>query len=897
MKNSSFNFKIFVLFLIPLISLLYLLSSSISIRYNNLDNSTLYKISANATNIFANLLNNLQIERGLSSAYLGTLHDKNRLLEQYKQTDKSLEKFIRFVNLKSKDKKLLENAIGDKKKPIVTNIIKYISELENIRKILLNRSISFDKQLNYYNKINAKIIQAIEILTMVINKHSNDNNALYEIQLLKENAGIERAIIYNQLLSNSYNYISKIIYLQKRQQYEEEEFMLNASMNSIVLYNSLLKEKNKKTITILRESFLNKSLKIDKASSWFNISTLRINILEDISTKIVDRYISNADKQHSNELFTFYTTILLWVLSLTSLIILALILMKKIKKESENVAELKISAHTFNSHQAIAITDENGIILKINDAFSKITGYSPNEIIGKNTSILKSMKHKSEFYNNMWIELKNDGNWHGDIYNKKKNGEIYLERLSITAIKNDDDITTHYLAQFINITDIKEAQEEAQHQADHDFLTGLINRKFLMQRLNEEFVKAIRHDFLHAFLFIDLDGFKAINDTYGHDIGDKLLIEVSKRLKSVLREEDIVSRMSGDEFAIVVLNIDKAEEEAAKNVKEICKKVIKQLNKIFILDEQKINISASIGVKLFPDGKRGVPQIVANADTAMYQAKDQGKNQFVFFNKTIEFELKRLQLLEEELLFAYNNHEFKFYFQAKVDTKTSEITGAEALIRWLHPKRGLLYPDSFLKVLIDINMLHDISMLALSSACNFIKRNTKTFDGVISINISSNELFNPLFEQDIVSIVESFGVSPTKIEFEITEDELIKNFSVAIIKIKSLRELGFKFAIDDFGIGYSSISYLKQLPVNSLKIDKSFLGNLDNNSNKEVVKMLINMAKTFNMHSVVEGVEDEEQLSFIQDSGAQQYQGYHFSKAIDEDSFQSLVEKTTATLN
>ncbi|WP_324170904.1 EAL domain-containing protein [Sulfurimonas sp.] len=895
MKNTFFDFKILFLFLVPLISILYLSLSFISIKYNNLNESTTHKFSAYATNIFTNLIHDLQKERGLSSGYIAfpDKNSKNKLLSQHKQTDKSYKKLLSLIKLISDKEELLQKEIRDKNDPLVKKNILYLNELKNVRKKILDNSFKFDEQFKYYSKLNEKLMQSIEVLTMVINKYSNDNNALYEIQLLKEDAGRERAIIYNQLNSNKFEYMLQIKFLQSQQKHEHEEFMLNASTSSIFIYNSILTKQNEEELNILRKSFLSKSLDSNDAKKWFKVTTFRIDMLEKISTKILSKYTSQSEDLYSNALFTLFIVILLWLLSIISLVSLATILIKKIQKENENIADLKMFAHTFNSHQAITITDANGIIIKVNDAFTRITGYSASEVIGKNPRILKSMKHEENFYKKMWTDLISKGEWNDDIYNKRKNSEIYLERLSITAIKDNNNITTHYLAQFIDVTDIKEAQEKAQHQADHDFLTGLVNRKYLLQRLNEELVKAIRHNFLHAFLFIDLDAFKNINDTYGHDIGDKLLIEVSKRLKSILREEDIVARISGDEFAVVILNIDKETPEAAKDVKEICTKIINKLNKTFIFNEQKLNISASIGVKLFPDDKVGIPEIMTNADAAMYQAKSQGKNQFVFFNKTIELELKRLQLLEEELIFAYNNDGFKFYYQAKVDIKTGNIIGAEALIRWQHPKRGLLYPDSFLKVLTDMGMIHDISILALSSACKFIKSYKKIFNGIISININVNELLDPLFEQDIISTVNSFGVNPANIELEITEKELIKDISAAVLKIESLRKVGFKFAIDDFGIGCSSISYLKQLPVNSLKIDKSFLTNLNNSSNKEVIKMLIHMADTFNMQSVIEGVEDKEQLLFIQDSGAKQYQGYYFSKAIDEENFVKLINKTT----
>ncbi len=892
MKSLSLKLKIIVIFFIPLTALVYFSFSFVQIKYQNLNESSMNKLSAITTDKFSKLIHNLQIERGLSSGYIASPDislNKVKLLNHYKLTDIAYKEFLNFINLKSNEKKLLQQTIGDKNKPIIKQIIIQLNDLDNIRKRVLNSSINFDEEIQYYNRLNSKLLESMRFFIIILNKQSNENNALYKLQLLKENAGIERAYIYNQLVLNSFKYTKKIKTLQKEQQYNQEQFKLNASVDSKLIYTSVLNKKNKEQLDILRENFLNNSLDNTSAANWFKITTARIDMLESISSKILDQYIKTAKNIHSQAISYLYFTAILWILSLLSLTILAFILKNLLENEKQHIEELRISAYTFDSHEAITITDANGVIIKVNNGFTRITGYEPYEVIGKNPNVLKSMKHDDEFYKEMWHKLNTKGRWSNEIYNKRKNGEIYLERLYITAIKDKNNVTTHYIAQFQDISDVKKAQLEAQYQADHDFLTGLINRRFLIQRLNEEFAKAKRHNFSHAFLFIDLDKFKAINDSYGHKIGDKLLIKISHRLRSILREEDIISRMSGDEFAIIILNIDKTDKEAAKDVKKVCKKILNELNNPFIVNEYKLNISASIGVRLFPDAEKKTQDIIIHADAAMYQAKKQGKNQFVFFDKAIELELKQFQLLEDELNLAYNNNEFKFFYQPKVDTATGKVVGAEALLRWQHPEKGLLYPDSFLKVASKIGMIPKITILALHDACKFIKSNNHIFNGVISINIDSNELLDPTFEQDVISTVKSHNIDPTKIELEITENDLIKDFQTAISMIKRLKKFGFKFSIDDFGTGYSSITYLQNLPVDSLKIDRSFLHNLSDKSNQELVKIIINMAKTFNMCSIVEGIEDETQLQFIKDNGADQYQGYYFSKAVDKESFIALL--------
>ncbi|MEA1891877.1 MAG: EAL domain-containing protein [Campylobacterota bacterium] len=896
MKSLSLNLKILLIFFIPAIALVYFSFSFVQAKYKTLNESAMYKLSANITDSLSKLVHNLQIERGLSAGYIATSNHskyKEKLQEQYISTDKAYTEFLKFVDIQSKEKNSIIQSIGHINQPLIKNIIKEMSHIEDIRTSVLKSNINFKDEIQYYSYINYNLIKAIKSFITILKKQSNDNSALSKLQDLKENAGLERAYIYNQLLSSNLqdNRLENIKTFQSLQDSAQEQFFIDASIKSTLIYTNIMKKAQEDNVIRLREKFFKNLLSNEDATKWFQVSTDRIEMLEKISSSILNRYIKISNDVYSNALNSLYFTALLWILSLVSLSILTYILRNLIKTEEHLMDELRISAYTFDSHEAMTITDVNGTILKVNDAFTKITGYSRSEVIGKNPRVLKSMKHGDDFYREMWRQINTAGKWSDEIYNKRKNDEIYMERLSITAIKNDKDITTHYIAQFLDISDVIKAQEEAQHQADHDFLTGLLNRKSLMQRLNEEFIKAKRHNFLHAFLFIDLDEFKAINDNYGHEVGDKLLIEFSLKLQQLVREEDIVARISGDEFAIIVLNINKIESEAIKGVKNLCNQIINTLKDPFILNENNLSISASIGIKLFPQKEKNIHDVMIHADTAMYQAKHQGKRQCVFFDKAIELKLKHYQLLEEEVKQAYKNNEFKIFFQPKIDTKSGKIVGAEALIRWQHPQKGLLYPDLFLETALDIGMTHNITLLALHNTCKFLESTQGMLSGTISINITSDELVNPLFQSELILIIKKYNIEASKIELEITENELIKDFDATIEIIKKLKEFGIKFAIDDFGTGYSSITYLQKLPVNSLKIDRSFLDNISQTADQELVSMIVNIAKTFNMCSIIEGVESKRQLEFIQKIDADQYQGFYFSKAVNEKGFKELLSR------
>ena len=898
MKNFSLNIKIFIIFLIPAVALIYFSFYFVNTKYKHLNESTKYKLSANITNQLSKFAHNIQIERGLSGGYL-VAKDKNfireKLLLQYKKTDKSYKDTLYFINLISDAKREIVKELGHKNQPSIKKVIYYFSNIKETRKSILNLSINFKDEITYYTEINTHLIRAIESFTLLLQRQSNDNHALAKLQYLKENAGLERVFVYKQLLSknNTDKDRQRIIELQKIQKIQKKEFMLNASIDSTLIYTKFINNKELKELDELRESVRNIENHNDYAQIWFNTTTNRINHLEKISSKILKIYINKANTVYTEALNALYITAFLWLFSLLALVILTYILRNLLNNDASYTEELRILAYTFDSHEAMTITDVQGTIIKVNKAFTDITGYTPKEVIGKNPRILKSLKHPDEFYKEMWRKLHTEGQWSDEIYNMRKNGEVYPERLSITAIKDEDDITTHYIAQFLDITDLKKAKDRAEHQADHDFLTGLANRKQLTQRLYEEFIKARRHDFLHAFLFIDLDNFKKVNDTYGHKVGDLLLQEVTTSLKSIIREEDFIARMSGDEFAILILNIDKPEDQAAKDIKEICNKILKKLSEPFIIDTYKLEIGASIGIKLFPDGEKTAQDVIIHSDTAMYQAKNQGKNQFVFFDKSIELKLKQISLLEEEIRNGFKNEEFTLFYQPKINTQSDKIYGAELLARWIHPNKGILYPDAFIDKAIELNLVHKFTILALHSACKFIQKYGQQLEGTLAINIGSKELLSLSFEEQLIKIVKSYDIPPEKIELEITETELIQNFDLALKQIEKLQKFGIQFSIDDFGTGYSSITYLKQLPIDTLKIDRSFLQNLTNNRDRELIEVIVNMAKIFNMHIVVEGIENKFDLNFIKKHDIELYQGNYFSKAVSQESFVKMLEEST----
>jgi len=470
-------------------------------------------------------------------------------------------------------------------------------------------------------------------------------------QLLSQ---INDAMIHIDTISELYTYFAKILYENSNSKLiwiglvnEDETLITHEACSAQTLHknfclNFKIDRRKYSILSLAAKSILDKTIlfanqnEIKNKPEYNNLSIFNsINSIASFpinnENKIIGNVMIFSDKKNAFD--GEYISVVERIIDELSFAISKISTQEKRKKDLE---ELRISAYAFDTQEAMTITDITGNFIKVNRAFCEITGYTKEEVLGQNPKILKSSLHDKEFYKNMWNELIKNGSWHGEIYNKRKNGEIFPEILSITAIKNDENITTHYIAQFVDISQMKQAQQEAEYQANHDFLTGLLNRKSLMSRLKEEHAKALRHNFLHAFLFIDLDNFKQINDTYGHIVGDKIIISVADRLKQITREEDIVSRISGDEFVIMILNIDEEDSDAIFGLNKICNKIISTISDRFYIDDIEIDITSSIGVNFFPDGEEDIDEIIINADKAMYNAKEKGKNQFIFFNKTLE---------------------------------------------------------------------------------------------------------------------------------------------------------------------------------------------------------------------------------------------------------------------
>ena len=556
--------------------------------------------------------------------------------------------------------------------------------------------------------------------------------------------------------------------------------------------------------------------------------------------------------------------------------------------------ELRIAAATFETHEAILITDANANIIRVNQAFTEITGYQPEEVMGKNPRILSSGRQDRAFYAAMWQQLLDNGSWTGEMWDRGKNGRVYPKWLTITAIKNEQGQTTGYVAIFSDITERKEAEEEIRNLAFYDALTRLPNRRLLLDRFHLALSVSARSRQYGAVLFLDMDKFKTLNDTMGHDYGDLMLIEVARRIQPCVREVDTVARLGGDEFVVLIEEVGMNAEEVSQKVALIAEKIRATLAVPYLLKNHEYHSSPSIGVCLYYGNKETVEVLLKRADMAMYQAKDAGRNTVRFFDPAMQHAVEAHAVIEADLRRALPNGELQLYYQIQVDNEHRPL-GAEALVRWNHPKRGMVSPAQFIPVAEESSLILDIGLWVLDTACRQLalwSKQEQMRGMMLAVNVSAQQFRKPDFVETVAAVLGEHHVDPEHLKLELTESVVLSDVADVVAKMHALKALGVKLSLDDFGTGYSSLSYLKQLPLDQIKIDQSFVRDVATDPNDAVmVRTIIGMAQNFRLNVIAEGVETASQLEFLKQNGCMAYQGYLFSKPVPLGEFESLLRK------
>ena len=557
-------------------------------------------------------------------------------------------------------------------------------------------------------------------------------------------------------------------------------------------------------------------------------------------------------------------------------------------------ADLRVSAIAFETHEAIIITDCQPKILRVNKAFQDITGYTAEEVIGQNPNLLKGERKPVTFYEEMWGAIFRDGQWSGEMLDRRKNGEVFPAWLTITGVTAPDGTLTHYVGSFFDITDRKKAEQDIHQLAFFDPLTRLPNRRLLLDRLQHALASSARSGRYGALMFIDLDNFKTINDTKGHDCGDILLIEAARRLQSCVREGDTVARLGGDEFVVMLEDIKGEAKHAAALADEVGEKILAALNRPYLIREHEFHNTASIGINLFVDRSTSADELLKYADIAMYQAKAAGRNALRFFDPEMQTILEARTSLEADLRQALAGQQFRLYYQAQVDD-TGRVHGAEALVRWIHPQRGMVPPIQFIPLAEESSLILDIGQWVLETACRQLavwSNDAQKSGLVLAVNVSAQQFKLRDFVGKVAATIREHHVEPSRLKLELTESVVLDDLTDVVKKMQELKALGVGLSMDDFGTGYSSLSYLKQLPLNQLKIDRSFVRDIVTDpSDAIMVRTIIDMAHNFRLSVIAEGVETEAQLAFLRQHGCMMYQGYLFSKPVPIEDFEVLQGK------
>lgn len=564
------------------------------------------------------------------------------------------------------------------------------------------------------------------------------------------------------------------------------------------------------------------------------------------------------------------------------------------RKLRVNEERLRISAVVFETQDAILITNAEEKIIRVNPAFRYITGYSEHEVLGKTPRILNSGRHDADSYARMWKEIHTFGSWTGEIWNRRKNGEIFPVRQVITAIKNDAGEITHYLSNFSDITQKKLIEEQIHQLAFYDPLTGLANRRLLEDHISQAFFSSARDGSYCGLLFIDLDHFKNLNDTLGHKKGDELLQLVAKRLRWSVREGDTVARQGGDEFIILLEKLGATQEQAAMSAMRIAKKVLEAIGQPYALGENQYVVTASIGISLFAGYEFSVDELMKHSDLAMYQAKAEGRAGILFYDARMQEAATQRRELEADLRKALALNQLELYYQPQC-WANGELCGYEALLRWNHPQNGVISPLSFIGLAEDTGLIVPIGLWVINEACKVLEQwqnEPSKKHLVLSINISQRQFRHKRFVEKLLTCSQDYGFLAQLLQLEITESLLMDDMAGTVEKMKQLNAVGYRFALDDFGTGFSSLSYLKNLPLDSLKIDSSFVADmLDNPEAAAIVETIISLGKTLGLQVVAEGVETAQQANALRALGCEQMQGYYFGKPVP---YECLLDSSRA---
>ena len=558
-----------------------------------------------------------------------------------------------------------------------------------------------------------------------------------------------------------------------------------------------------------------------------------------------------------------------------------LIVARDLSERQKTEAQQRLAARVFETTgEAIMVTDTDANIVLVNPAFCRITGYAEGEALGQTPRILNSGRHDKLFHRAIWQALQTSGTWAGEVWNRRKNGDVYPELQTISSVRDESGAVTHYVAVFADLTEIRRAQEAAEHLSWRDSLTGLANRALFIKRLEQSLNTAHHEGRFGDVLLIDLDRFKNINEARGLVVGDALLKAVADQFSQLLHADDVLARLDSDEFAVLLPRLEKTRDAAGRAALAVAEKLGIALRESIKFEGETVHFEASIGIALFPSSlQETASDVLRQADTAMHEAKDEGGGHTVFFETEMGDSVKARYELERELRHAIDNKQLRLYLQPQVDATARQV-GAEALVRWEHPERGLVAPGAFIPLAETSDLIVSVDRWMLSEVCRLLARLDNEGHALrIAVNVSPRHFNRPDFVEEVIRQLAASGADPARLVLEVTEGLVLGNVADVVAKMTTLTALGLHFSMDDFGTGYSSLSYLKRLPIHELKIDKSFIDDVPNDLNDvALVETILAVAQHLNLQVVAEGVENEAQAEFLKTRATVIYQGYLYGR-------------------
>lgn len=878
-----------------LLALSFFAIRSLTERFDNLENATQIRTWAKTSRSIGLFIHELQRERGLASGYLaanGRKFDAG-LHTQINQTDLSIDTF---------KNKIAQLPIHDEER---AKLVSDIEGLPRIRANTLSLKFSRDYVVDRYTQIIDQLFRAQfnslgHGIESSIFRHQL---AFLSFMQAKEEAGQERALLSAMLTDKNFS-PGRMEKLQSIKAFEEvrSSFFLSMADPQIVsAYIYLQEQPYAQSAERIRQKVRTAALfeisdgsnlpphiakKLPNPEEWFSLSSAKIDAMKNMEDALSESILSNAteikNKAHSDLL----SSALLAVLAA----ILAGILFSNLRKEQKKAThQLNLADAVFNnSVESIIVTDTRGNILEINPSFSQMTGFSREDVIGQHSRILSSGKQDSAFYDEMWQAILQTGHWQGEIWNRKKNGSIYPALLSISTVNDPAGKVSNYTGMIFDLSQHKHVDALLQQLRTFDGLTGLPNRESWLSMLDQAVNNNASNNHQFSILELDLDRFKVLNDSLGHNIGDKVLIEASKRIKKCTRRYDIVARPSGNRFSVLL-----ADNISPQDIGNICEKLITSFSRPFELDNVVVHITASIGIAIYPTDGDNSKTLMMAAESALYSAKADGRNIYKYYAQEMNESGRQLFRLERLLRNALSNNEFSLVYQPQISAQDDSLVGVEALIRWKNPELGQISPVQFIPIAEETGLIVPIGEWVMETALNQCRQWKEEFSCEIpvAVNLSARQFRRNDLLASVQLALDKCKLPSHLLELEITEGLLMVDPAGAIDIMRGLHYLGVTTALDDFGTGYSSLAYLKNFPLNRLKIDQAFVRDLpENDSDRAIANTVIALGLNLNMEVLAEGVETEAQRDFLKASGCQVFQGYFYSKPLPGEEISAQIK-------